>query len=282
MNRPNDPATSASTAANRWATPDAVVRSWWDQAGLSTRSQILMSVDSIQRYLVATGDLGLATWAYPVLVSEFRGCGPAEHHATPIKWHSDAQHRAGLIRKWCWNEAEGFSDDYHFGAGLTVTETAAVATYPDLLGAEELRWMYPAGWASLQVIPVSGLEAYGFDQARDLARRFVSMVVGEFGRTRSPYEKYNVIDETIALSNDRLRHHPLTRLKVSCGRAPRPARPPRQPDRGTRVLASGVDAPTRARCPIEGPLAQRRSTRPWRPTNIPPDLIPTRAVHHER
>ncbi|MGI8591546.1 MAG: trehalase family glycosidase [Nakamurella sp.] len=165
------------------------------------------------------------------------------------QWHEEARGRAALLQKWCWNETEGFFYDYHHvqerfvtGAGATglwalwagaatseqaarcveflprllgdhglaTTETSEPSPYPDLLDDQAMQWMYPAGWAPLQMIAVSGLDAYGFsEQASDIAERFVSMVVDQFDVTGRLYEKYNVVDGTIVLPNDRYGTIPL-------------------------------------------------------------------------
>lgn len=164
-------------------------------------------------------------------------------------WQQEAAHRAELIRRWCWSEQEGFFYDYHHredrlvrGAGatgfwamwagvatpeqarrcvdfiprllhdygLTVTESAQASPYPDLMEARDVQWMYPAGWAPLQIIAVCGLDAYGYSaQALDLADRFLQVVIREYTATGRLYEKYNVVDGSITLPNDRYGTIPL-------------------------------------------------------------------------
>jgi alpha,alpha-trehalase len=54
-----------------------------NEVPLSTRSQTPLFVDSVLRYIEATGDNQLLARAYPLLCAEYRGYWLAEHHATP-------------------------------------------------------------------------------------------------------------------------------------------------------------------------------------------------------
>ena len=54
-----------------------------NEVPLSTRSQIPIFVDSVLRYIEASGDNELLARAYPLLCSEYRGYWLADHHATP-------------------------------------------------------------------------------------------------------------------------------------------------------------------------------------------------------
>jgi alpha,alpha-trehalase len=68
----------------------------------------------------------------------------------------------------------------------------------------QLQWMYPAGWACMQVITVEALDAYGFSAtAERVARRFLEVILRQHRRTGKLWEKYNVVDGTLSLPNSR-------------------------------------------------------------------------------
>jgi alpha,alpha-trehalase len=89
-------------------------------------------------------------------------------------------------------------------AGLATKEQAAriASNLPQfeaeggLLTSLELtgcQWDRPFGWAPLNYMAVMGLNRYGYRaEAKRLARRFVSLVVSEFRRTGTLFEKYDV------------------------------------------------------------------------------------------
>lgn len=145
------------------------------------------------------------------------------------EWHVEAEHRSSLIRKLCWDEAEGFFLEYDWVrrarlplrtlsayltmmAGIATPEQAQVlidrlalfrrvngvlaatsepfpSPHPEWLA---LQWHDPAVWPPLQITTVEGLRRYGFHaEARSLARAFVALQVEVFEQTDQLWEKYN-------------------------------------------------------------------------------------------
>lgn len=71
-------------------------------------------------------------------------------------------------------------------------------------GQGELQWMYPAGWAPTQLMPIEGLDAYGYgDHAKRIASKFLALLLDQYQRTGHLWEKYNVVDGTFVLPNSR-------------------------------------------------------------------------------
>jgi alpha,alpha-trehalase len=65
-------------------------------------------------------------------------------------------------------------------------------------------WMYPAGWASTQLMVVEGLDAYGFaEAAQRISSRFLSLLLEQYRKTGQLWEKYNVVDGSLVLPNSR-------------------------------------------------------------------------------
>jgi alpha,alpha-trehalase len=114
-----------------------------------------------------------------------------------------------------WNLRDGARSRYPFAttfwplwAGWASPEQAArvAGRLPDFLARGGLltsaqttgcQWDAPFTWAPLVHMAVGGLDAYGFTtQARDLARRFVTLAACEFDRTGHLYEKYDAVAAT--------------------------------------------------------------------------------------
>jgi alpha,alpha-trehalase len=107
--------------------------------------------------------------------------------------------------------------------GLACTEQAYEDPHPTLAGFEDaafqdavsgghgqLQWMYPAGWACMQIIAVEGLDAYGYsDSATRIAARFLKLVMQHYQETGTLWEKYNVVDGSLALPNSRYGNAPM-------------------------------------------------------------------------
>lgn len=65
------------------------------------------------------------------------------------------------------------------------------------------QWSYPNGWAPLHYIAVHGLHKYGLDaDAGRLAKKYVDMVAQNFDVTGNLWEKYNVVEGNINVSNE--------------------------------------------------------------------------------
>lgn len=65
------------------------------------------------------------------------------------------------------------------------------------------QWAYPNCWAPIVYLAVRGLDAYGYrDQARRIARKYVATVVATFDATGNLWEKYDVRDGSIGVSDE--------------------------------------------------------------------------------
>src|SRR4029077_20134071 len=71
-------------------------------------------------------------------------------------------------------------------------------------GKNPLQWMYPAGWATTQLIITAGLDAYGYaDASRRISARFLNLLLEQYRKTGQLWEKYNVVDGSLVLPNAR-------------------------------------------------------------------------------
>ena len=67
----------------------------------------------------------------------------------------------------------------------------------------QYQWGYPNGWACLQYIAIIGLDKYGYkEEAKRLAQKYVSLVEKVFDETDNIWEKYNVVEGNINVSNE--------------------------------------------------------------------------------
>lgn len=65
------------------------------------------------------------------------------------------------------------------------------------------QWNYPNGWAPIQYIVIQGLLNYGFEEdAKRLAKKYVSLVDHVFEQTGNLWEKYNVVEGSINVTNE--------------------------------------------------------------------------------
>ena len=65
------------------------------------------------------------------------------------------------------------------------------------------QWGYPNGWACLQYIAVMGLDKYGYKaEAKRIAQNYIKLVGEEFERTSNLWEKYNVIEGNVNVTNE--------------------------------------------------------------------------------
>jgi alpha,alpha-trehalase len=76
---------------------------------------------------------------------------------------------------------------------------------PEFVGGRNpLMWMYPAGWATTQMLVVAGLDRYGYhEEARRISTKFLGLVIEQFQKTGELWEKYNVVDGSLVLPNAR-------------------------------------------------------------------------------
>lgn len=129
---------------------------------------------------------------------------------------------------------DGIMLDYNFETGKLSTIFSAASFYPMFVGildksdAEALvnkldsleepfgistcekndfpgsyQWDYPNGWACMQYITVMSLERYGYsDAAKRIAKKYIAMVDKVFDETGNLWEKYNVLDGSINVTNE--------------------------------------------------------------------------------
>ena len=149
-------------------------------------------------------------------------------------WKKRAEKRRGLINRYCLGE-DGVYYDYDFvnGRRSTVVSGAVFSLlYAGIPDAEQARtlvekalgrlefeygiavcedkpyeydyqWSYPNTWPPVVYLAIRGLDTYGYRRdARRIAGKYVAMVVKTFGETRNLWEKYNVREGNINVSNE--------------------------------------------------------------------------------
>lgn len=68
---------------------------------------------------------------------------------------------------------------------------------------ERYQWDYPNGWACLQYVAIKGFQNYGYnDLAKEIATKYVKLVDKVFEDNNNLWEKYNVVDGSINVSNE--------------------------------------------------------------------------------
>lgn len=151
------------------------------------------------------------------------------------EWAVKAERRKALIRNYCRDEASGLYYDYDFvNDERSDVVSAAVfsllyARAVDARDAEVLRkialaaleyphgiatcaerdygytyqWSFPNAWAPLQYLAVRGLDNYGYKaDAHRIAQKFVSMVAVNYKATGNLWEKYNVVEGNVNVTNE--------------------------------------------------------------------------------
>jgi alpha,alpha-trehalase len=138
------------------------------------------------------------------------------------KWQATAARRRARITKYFWNARRGLYFDYDFKTGQQSNYVYATTFYPLWVGAASAaqaravisnvrlldepggivmsrkttggQWDYPYGWAPVELIAVEGLRQYGdASDANRISANFVSMIVQNFSRDHTIFEKYNVV-----------------------------------------------------------------------------------------
>lgn len=161
-------------------------------------------------------------------------CSEIGEQEKSAEWNRAAQQRAQLCRKFLLNKETNLYYDYNFEkdelgeifsvaslfplfVGMANDEEARAAekalerleTDYGVLSCErndikgQYQWDYPNGWAPLQYVTVMALERYGYhEHAKDIAKKFVSVLEKCYEKTGHLWEKYNVLDGTINASNE--------------------------------------------------------------------------------
>jgi alpha,alpha-trehalase len=144
------------------------------------------------------------------------------------RWRREADVRADLINKYCWDPDEGFYFEYDYVSkkrlpyyslsgfwplwigiaskeqasrvvdrvkmfdcpyGLTFTDRTYPDVHPDF---NNLEWAYPESWPQQQVAVAQGLERYGYhDRAREISRKYMANVITTWERTGLTWERYD-------------------------------------------------------------------------------------------
>jgi alpha,alpha-trehalase len=142
--------------------------------------------------------------------------------AAAAEWQRRALRRRQLVDRYLWDPDAGLYFDYNvetqrrriypfattfypLWAGMSSRQQAArvaanlsrfeapggIVTSTQTSGSQ---WDAPFGWAPLQLMAVDGLRRYGYQAAADrIARKFVSLVVGDFDARHVIVEKYDVM-----------------------------------------------------------------------------------------
>lgn len=147
------------------------------------------------------------------------------------QWHEWANLRHQRIDEFLWDESAGFYFDYNFQTGKRRPYEFASTFYPLWAGISSQeqakrvlqnlekfeaaggvltsthvtgnQWDAPFGWAPLNLIAVQGLHRYGYQEdAKRLARKFISMLVKEFEKYGTLVEKYDVCTCSSDVSNE--------------------------------------------------------------------------------
>lgn len=149
------------------------------------------------------------------------------------KWHDRAAARKEKMLKYMDN-GEGILIDYNFADGSQSDVISAGSFVPLLTGAAEERnikaipkllerletdygistceksndrdcyqWDYPNGWPCLQYFAVAAMQRCGYaEDAKRVAEKYVGLVEKIFDETGEFWEKYNVADGTINVTNE--------------------------------------------------------------------------------
>lgn len=148
----------------------------------------------------------------------------AQFISAAANFQGKAKARKEAIEKYCWSNIGGCYADYNFKKAALSDNGTLAGMYPlhfkiaersraekqkkycleNLLKAGGLvntihntgeQWDAPNGWAPLEWMSIMGLEQYGyFDEAKDIAQRWVKLNIDVFKRTGKLMEKYNVVD----------------------------------------------------------------------------------------
>jgi len=146
-------------------------------------------------------------------------------------WSDRAIKRSQIINQLMWDERAGLYFDYSFVTHQRSQYEFATTFYPLWAGiasqkqAEKVvenlskflapgglltstnvtgnQWDAPFGWAPLHLMTVQGLSRYHYlSQAKDVAQRFITLVVREFEKSGAIVEKYDVVKCSANVSDE--------------------------------------------------------------------------------
>lgn len=148
-------------------------------------------------------------------------------------WNKRSEKRLALMNKYMIN-ADGLFTDYNYAknslSGVFSTasyypmfnraadtqqaealvknlyrleDTYGISTCERRDGSVKYQWDYPNGWACQQYIVIKALENYGYtDDAVRIAKKYTSLVENVFEQTGNFWEKYNVAEGNVNVSNE--------------------------------------------------------------------------------
>ncbi len=163
--------------------------------------------------------------AYSVMAAKEKDISKsAVYSSQAAKYTAGGEKRKKAIDQYCWNENTGYYCDYNYVKSRKEDNLTLAAMYPlffniadrakvnrqvplvlsNLLKRGGLlttihntgqQWDAPNGWAPLQWMSIIGLERYGFyEEAKDIAQRWIKLNTDVYKRTGKLMEKYNVAD----------------------------------------------------------------------------------------
>ena len=138
------------------------------------------------------------------------------------KWRRHANERRERMDKYLWDEGRGLYFDYDVATNKRSTYEYATTFYPLWVGAASkaqaeavtrnlklfehpgglamslhetgAQWDFPYGWAPIHLIAIEGLKRYGHNAEADrISFNFLHMVLEDFERTKTMFEKYDVV-----------------------------------------------------------------------------------------
>lgn len=157
------------------------------------------------------------------------------------QWRKEAENRAELINRYCWDPREGFYFEYDYVRrtrlpyyslngywplwiniasraqaqkvaehlhlfdrpyGLTFTDRIYPGVHPQY---KALEWEYPESWPQQQIVVAEALQQYGYpDKARAISRRYMANVMHTWQKTGLTWERYNGVDggHTVPVERD--------------------------------------------------------------------------------
>ena len=144
------------------------------------------------------------------------------HHDDAEKWQRQANKRRERMDKYLWDESRGLYFDYDVATNKRSTYEYATTFYPLWVGAASktqaeavtrnlklfehpgglamslhetgAQWDFPYGWAPIHLIAIEGLKRYGHNaEANRISFNFLHMVLEDFERTKTMFEKYDVV-----------------------------------------------------------------------------------------
>ena len=149
-------------------------------------------------------------------------------------WNEKAEGRKRLMTEYMVDDKSGYFYDYDYVNGVRSDVVSAAVFHPmfaNLVTDSQARkiiaaldvleyqygisacenknypyvyqWSFPNGWAPLNYIVIKALDNYGFENdAKRIAEKYVDIICKNFLQTGNLWEKYNVVEGNINVSNE--------------------------------------------------------------------------------